>query len=83
MKDIWKLWLSDIADILYECIEPLLIGFAIDDLMKKQYVGIICFAGVFLIRLIISYFSDVQNDIVHRRNRMCGYIFTTDILFLP
>ena len=64
-KDIWKLWLSDIADILYECIEPLLIGFAIDDLMKKQYVGIICFAGVFLIRLIISYFSDVQDDIVY------------------
>lgn len=64
-QNIWKLWIYDTVGIIYECIEPLLLGLAIDGLMKKQYISLMCFAGVFLTNIIIAYFNDVQDDIVY------------------
>lgn len=68
-KSILKLWLFDALGIIYECVEPLLLGLTIDGLIKKQYVYFICFVLVFAVNILISYFNDVDDDIVYNTIR--------------
>lgn len=68
-KSILKLWLFDALGIIYECVEPLLLGLTIDGLIKKQYVYFICFVLVFAFNILISYFNDIDDDIVYNAIR--------------
>ena len=68
-KSILKLWLFDAFGIIYECVEPLLLGRTIDGLIRKQYVYFIYFILAFAFNILISYFNDVEDDIVYNTIR--------------
>lgn len=68
-KSILKLWLFDAFGIIYECVEPLLLGLTIDGLIRKQYVYFIYFVLAFAFNILISYFNDVEDDIVYNTIR--------------
>ncbi|MBQ2903199.1 MAG: hypothetical protein IJE48_02265 [Clostridia bacterium] len=64
-KNILMLWMFDFFDIIFDCLRPCLIGYAIDGLLNKNYKGIIVFAVVFLISIVINHINNIEDDVIY------------------
>ena len=66
-KDIVKLYIFDFADIIYNCIQPFLIGKAIDDLLRNNFLWVIVLVVTYLINVLIEYINNIDDDIIYNR----------------
>ena len=62
-KDIVKLYIFDFADIIYNCIQPFLIGKAIDDLLRNNFLWVFVLVVTYLINVLIEYINNIDDDI--------------------
>ncbi|MBR4892856.1 MAG: hypothetical protein IKZ35_02615 [Clostridia bacterium] len=69
-RDILRLYSFDFVDSIYICIQPFLIGKAIDGLFDNSFLWLFVLIGAYLFNVLIGYFNNIDDDIVYNRIKL-------------
>ena len=69
-RDILRLYSFDFADSIYICIQPFLIGKAIDGLFDNNFLWLFVLIGAYLFNVLMGYFNNIDDDIVYNRIKL-------------
>ena len=69
-RDILKLYSFDFVDSIYICIQPFLIGKAIDGLFNNDFLWLFVLIGAFLFNALMGYLNNLHDDIVYSRIKL-------------